>query len=215
MKYFLIAVVVVLWPFAVLAQNTPYSLKGFTVGQSTLVDFKSQFHHCADGCDSKAPRFAPLCSDDYPTARLTPDREDTSSTYTQAGLVYCQPYFPFEEQSGPLFTIADIPAATHFDFYQDTLYRVSGTLYASRFSAMLEALSGKYGGPSSTTAVDYQNRFGAKITGSVAIWDNGVSTITLRQYGSGSTDYSTLVVEHKSLAGQAEAARPKHTSKDL
>jgi hypothetical protein len=175
----------------------------------------------ADNCSDKAvkkssaPRFAPFCSDDHPEARLTPGREDTSNAYTRAGLVYCQPYFSFEEQRGPLFTIADIPATTRFDFYQDRLYRISATFYASRFTAMQEALTGKYGTPSSITAVDYQNTFGAKFTGSVVTWDNGTSVLTLRQYGTGSVENSGLVIEHKALAAQAAAARPKQPSKDL
>jgi hypothetical protein len=186
-----------------------------------LQDFRTQFRHCADNCSDKAvkkssaPRFAPFCSDDHPEARLTPGREDASNAYTRAGLVYCQPYFSFEEQRGPLFTIVDIPATTRFDFYQDRLYRISATFYASRFTAMQEALTGKYGTPSSITAVDYQNTFGAKFTGSVVTWDNGTSVLTLRQYGSGSVENSGLVIEHKALAAQAAAARPKQPSKDL
>ncbi len=201
-------------------KDRPYSLKGFTVGESTLQDFKAQFHHCADTCDEKSQKkfgvpakFAPFCSDDYPEARLTPGREANSSAYTQAGLIYCQPYFPFEEQRGVQFTIADIPATTQFDFYQGKLYRISATFYASRFTAMQEALTGKYGTPS-VTAAEYQNGFGAKFTGSVATWDNSVSTITLRQY-AGSVDYSALVTENKALAAQAATAKPKQSSKDL
>jgi len=219
MKY---AALVLMLAASAFAQDKPYSLKGFTVGESTLQDFKAQFRHCADNCSDKAvkkygvpPKFAPFCSDDYPEARLTPGREDTSSAYTQAGLVYCQPYFPFEEQRGLQFTIADIPATTQFDFYQDKMYRVSATFYASRFTAMQEALTGKYGTPSSITAVEYQNAFGAKFTGSVVTWDNNVSTITLRQYGGSSVEYSGLVVEHKALAAQAATAKPKQSSKDL
>ncbi len=220
MKCPFVCIALLVLTVAASAQGQPYSLKGFTVGGSTLQDFKTQFHHCADNCDAKAAKtygskFAPLCSDDYPEARLTPGREDTSRSYTQAGLVYCQPYFPFEEQRGPLFSIADVPATTEFDFYQDKLYRISATFYAVRFAAMQEALTGKYGTPSSITAVDYQNAFGAKFTGSVVVWDNSISTITLRQYGSHSVGFSGLVVEHKALAAQAAAARPKQPSKDL
>lgn len=205
---------------AAFAQNEPYSLKGFTVGENTLRDFKVRFHHCADNCDVKSAKasgskFAPFCSDDYPTARLTPGREDSSNAYTQAGLVYCQPYFPFEELRGPLFTIADTPATTKFDFYQDKLYRISATFYAMRFTAMQEALTGKYGTPASITTADYQNAFGAKFTGSIVTWGNSTSTITLSQYGGGSRDYSGLVIEHKILAAQAEKARPRHLSKDI
>lgn len=203
-----------------LAQDKPYSLKGFVVGGSTLQEFKAQFHHCADTCDEKSQKkfgvsakFAPFCSDDYPEARLTPGREDNSSAYTQAGLVYCQPYFPFEAQRGVQFTIADIPTTSQFEFFQGKLYRISATFYASSFTAMQEALTGKYGAPSVTT-VEYQNAFGAKFTGSVATWDNSVSTMTLRQYG-GTVEYSALLIEHKALAAQAEAAKPKHSSKDL
>jgi hypothetical protein len=174
MKRSLIFVAVLAFAASAFAQDKPYSLKGFTVGESILQDFRTQFRHCADNCSDKAvkkygaPRFAPFCSDDHPEARLTPGREDTSNAYTRAGLVYCQPYFPFEEQRGPLFTIADIPATTQFDFYQDRLYRISATFHASRFTAMQEALTGKYGTPSSITAVDYQNTFGAKFTGTTA-----------------------------------------------
>ncbi len=216
----LLLVAVVAFAVSTFAQDKPYSLKGFTVGESTLQDFKAQFHHCADTCDEKSQKkfgvpakFAPFCSDDYPEARLTPGREDTSSAYTQAGLVYCQPYFPFEAQRGVEFTVADIPTTSQVDFFQGKLYRITATFYASSFTAMQEALTGKYGAPS-VTAVEYQNAFGAKFSGSVATWDNNVSTITLRQYG-GTVEYSALVMEHKALTVQAEAAKPKHSSKDL
>jgi len=219
MKRFLVFVVLMCAAFA-LAQGKPYSLKGFTLGESTLQDFKTQFHHCADTCEEKSQKkfgvpakFAPFCSDDYPEAGLTPGTEDTSSAYARAGLVYCQPYFPFEAQRGLQFTIADIATTSQFDFYEGKLYRISATFYAAQFTAMQEALTGKYGTPS-MTAVEYQDAFGAKFTGSVATWDNSVSMITLRQYG-GSVEYSTLVVEHKALAAQAEEAKPKHSSKDL
>jgi hypothetical protein len=151
------------------AQEKPYALKGFTVGESTLQDFKTQFHHCADNCDAKAAKaygskFAPFCSDTESAAAVDSQGQYIKDVpaHTKAGLVYCQPYFPFEEQRGPRFTIADIPATTEFDFYQDKLYRISATFYAVRFTAMHEALTGKYGTPSSVTAVGYQNPFGAK-----------------------------------------------------
>jgi hypothetical protein len=209
---------VLLFAVFALAQDKPYSLKGFVVGESTLQDFKAQFHHCADICDEKSQKqgfakFAPFCSDDYPEARLTPGREDSSNAYTQSGLVYCQPHFPFEGQRSVQFTIADIPTTAQFDFYQGNLYRISATFYTSRFTAMQEAFSGKYGTPF-VTIVEYQNAFGAKFTGSVATWDNSLSTIVLRQYG-GSVEYSALLIEHKALAAQAETAKPKHSSKDL
>jgi hypothetical protein len=222
MKRFTVFLAMLVFAASAFAQEKAFSLKGFTVGESALQDFKVQFHRCADNCDGMAvktygvpPKFAPFCSDDYPEGRLTPGGEATSAAYTQAGLVYCQPYFPFEAQRGVQFTIADIPATTQFDFYQGKLYRISGTFYASSFTAMQEALTGKYGAPSSVTAVDYQNAFGAKFTGSVLTWDNSLSTITLRQYGSGSVEYSGLVIEHKALAAQAATARPKQSSKDL
>jgi hypothetical protein len=203
------------------AQDKPYSLKGFTVGESTLQDFKKQFHHCADNCDAKAAKmygskFAPFCSDTENGAAVDAQGQYIKDVpaHTQTGLVYCHPYFPFEEQRGPLFTIADIPATTQFDFFQEKLYRLAATFYAVRFTSMQEALSGKYGAPASVTTADYQNAFGAKYTGSVIIWDNGVSSITLRQYG-GSLEYSALVIEHKALSAQAAAARPKQSSNDL
>jgi hypothetical protein len=173
-------------------------------------------------CDAKAAKafgskFAPFCSDTESGAAVDSQGQYVKDVpaHTKAGLVYCQPYFPFEEQRGPRFTIADIPATTEFDFYHDKLYRISATFYAVRFTAMQEALTGKYGTPSSVTAVGYQNPFGAKFIGSVVTWDNEVSAITLRQYGSGSVEYSSLVMDHKALAAQAATARPKQPSKDL
>jgi hypothetical protein len=203
------------------AQEKPYSLKGFTVGESTLQDFKTQFHHCADNCSDKAAKqygqkFAPFCSDTYNAAAVDSQRQFIQDVpaHTRAGLVYCQPYFPFEEQRVPLFTIADIPAATEFDFYQDKLYRIAATFYAVSFSAMQEAMAGKYGTPSSITTVEYQNSFAAKFTGTVVTWENTLSKMTLIQY-SGSRDFSGLLIEHKALAAQAVTARPKQPSKDL
>lgn len=127
--------------------------------------------------------------------------------------MYCQPYFPFEAQRGVQFTVADIPTTSRFDFFQGKLYRVTSAFYASSFTAMQEALTGKFGAPSITSA-EYQNAYGAKLTGKIATWDNSISTITLRQYG-GTVEYSALVMEHKDLAAQAETARPKHSAKDL
>jgi hypothetical protein len=66
MKY---AALVLMLAASAFAQDKPYSLKGFTVGESTLQDFKAQFRHCADNCSDKAvkkygvpPKFAPFCS---------------------------------------------------------------------------------------------------------------------------------------------------------
>jgi hypothetical protein len=80
LKRSLIFVAVLAFAASAFAQDKPYSLKGFTVGESTLQDFRTQFRHCADNCSDKAvkkssaPRFAPFCSDDHPEARLTPTR---------------------------------------------------------------------------------------------------------------------------------------------
>jgi len=222
MKWSFVFLAVLAFTASAFAQDKPYSLKGFTVGESALQDFKTQFHHCAENCKPGkkigAPAFAPFCSDtDDPVGRTFsgPVRAQDIPEHTRAGLVYCTPYYPFEERPGPLFTIADIPATTEFDFYQNKLYRISATFYAVRFTAMQEALTGKYGTPSSVTAVDYQNTFGAKFTGSVVTWDNSVSAITLSQFGGGSVEYSSLMIEHKALTGQAAKARPRQSSKDL
>jgi len=221
MRHSFVFLAVLAFVAAGFAQDKPYPLKGFTVGESTLQEFKTQFHHCADSCDAKAAKmygskFAPFCSDTESGAAVDAQGQyvEDVPALTQAGLVYCQPYFPFEEQHGPLFTIADTPATTRFDFFQDKLFRIAATFYATRFVAMQEALTGKYGTPTSVASMEYQNAFGAKYSGSIVTWDNGVSFITLSQYG-GSLEYSSLVIEHKALAAQAAAARPKHSSNDL
>jgi hypothetical protein len=70
-------------------QTIPYELKGFTVGMSTLAEFKSEFYHCADVCNEKeqkkykvAAKFAPFCSDDYPETIRPPA---TNADWTKAG----------------------------------------------------------------------------------------------------------------------------------
>jgi hypothetical protein len=133
----------------------PYTVKGFTLGVSTLADFKAQFHHCADNCSEKAQKkygavFAPHCSDDFPGARLTPDRADSSSLWTAAGLVFCEPYFPFENFRGQYFTIADINTSAEFNFFAGKLFRISAAfqnIAGVNFKAMRESLIAKFGAP--------------------------------------------------------------------
>jgi len=198
------------------AQPTAYELKGFTLGVSTLDDFKNKFHHCADVCKSKTPKFAPLCSDDYPNSGQTPDHANSAEAWTKAGLVFCQPYFPFESFQGELFTIADIRTKSYFYFFQSRLYGISAAFvnHGSEFRAMLEAFTGKYGQPTSQEMRDYQNSFGAKFTGRIITWDNGVSRIVLTEFGA-DRDTSAVEFVHPSLKRAAEAAAPKHSSKDL
>jgi hypothetical protein len=223
MRYAVLFLLILAAVASAVAQQQPYKLKNFTLGESTLQEFKGQFHHCADNCTDKAvkkygpARFAPFCSDTENGAAVDSNGRYIQDVpaHTRAGLVYCQPYFPFEQQGTPLFTIADIPAVTKFDFFQDKLYRISATFYASSFTAMQEALGSKYGAPVSTISVEYQNSFGAKFAGHIVSWDNGVSTIILREYGGSSMKFSGLVMEHKALAAQAEEAKPKRTSTDL
>jgi hypothetical protein len=61
---------------------------------------------------------------------------------------------------------------------------------------------------------DYQNSFGAKFTGRIITWDNGVSRIVLTEFGA-DRDTSAVEFVHPSLKRAAEAAAPKHSSKDL
>ena len=218
MKSFFCCLAVLTLASFLFGQDAPYSIKGFTVGETTLQDFKTQFHHCADNCDARGwePKFASFCSDTFSAAAVDADGHYIRDVpaHTQAGLVYCQPYFPFEQMRGQHFTIAEVPATTEFDFYQNKLYRVAATFYSASFSGMQGALSAKYGAPASITTAEYQNAFGAKFSGTVATWENTVSKIILTQY-SRSRDYSGLVIEHKALASQAASAIPKQIPKDL
>lgn len=188
-------------------QTVPYELKGFVVGESTLSDFKTKFHHVPNG----DKRVAPLCSDDFPEARLTPGREERSDSYTKAGLVYCQPYFPFE---GPLFTVADVPTTAEFDFYNSRLFSISASFLHVAFDHIKGAFIAKYGAATSETNKDYQNRLGAKFTGRVLAWDNGVSVIELEEYSS-SLDISGVRFTHKVLSKEAGKAKPQPSTKDL
>jgi hypothetical protein len=157
---------------APIPQTSPYELKGFTLGVSTLAEFKSQFYRCADVCNEKeqkkykvAAKFAPFSSDDHPETIRPPA---TNADWTKAGLVFCQPYYFFEQSRGQSFTIADIQTSAYFDFFQGRLYRISAAFLnygGSNFRSMLEAFASKYGPPTSQEQHEYQNGFGATFSG--------------------------------------------------
>ena len=201
------------------AAQEPYGLKGFVVGKSTLEEFKKEFQHCADNCTAKqqrkygAARMAPFCSDtDLGAASSLPlsDRE----LHLKAGLVYCQPYFPFESFNGTKWTIADVPVTAYFEFYQGTLYKFSAAFPSSGFSLMRSAFEKKYGTPAKVDVHEYQNGYGAKYQGAVVVWDNGVSRIELMEVIR-SKDESGVMFSHAQMAAAAANAAPKHKSDDL
>jgi hypothetical protein len=202
-------------------QNTPYELKGFTVGVSTLTEFKAKFHHCADVCTDKeqkkykvAARFAPSCSDDNPDGVRPPA---TNADWTKDGFVFCQPYLFFEQSRGQSFTVAEIETTAYFDFFQGRLYHISAAFLnngGSNFKSMLEPFTGKYGAPTSQENHEYQNAFGAKFTGLIVVWDNSASRIVMSEIGA-DRDTSAVEFTHAQLKKKAEAAEPKKTSKDL
>ena len=201
--------------------TSPYELKGFSVGVSTLAEFKTKFYHCADVCTdkqqkkSKMPaRFAPFCSDDNPDGIRPPA---TNADWTKAGFVSCQPYYFFEQSRGQSFTIADIETTAYFEFFQGRLYHISAVFLnygGSNFKSMVEAFSAKYGPPTSQENHEYQNAFGAKFAGLIIVWDNSVSRIVMSEIGA-DKDTSAVEFTHEQLKKEADAAVPKKTSKDL
>jgi hypothetical protein len=201
-----------------LAQD-PYGVKGFVVGKTTLLEFRNEFQHCADNCTPKQQKkygsaiMAPFCSDTDSGAALSIPSSDRE-LHLKAGLVYCQPYFPFESFKGTKWTIADVPVTAYFDFYQGVLYRLSAAFPSAGFSLMRSAFAEKYGSPTNVGMQEYQNAYGAKSQGAVVVWDNGVSRIELTQVSS-SNDISAVVFTHSQLAAAAAKAAPKHTSNDL
>lgn len=217
-KRFLPAVVLILGSLLMSVSSPaqePYSVKGFTIGESSLADFKAQLHHCADSCKT-SPTYAPFCSDSSPAGGLTPDGKDATS-WTAVGLVFCDPYFPFENSHGVFFTLAEINTTARFDFIDGKLYRVSAAFPNTggvNFRAMRDALTSKYGNPSQERLTNYQNSFGATRTGSIVSWDNGITTIELTEYNA-NVDESAVVFTHKKLAADALARAPKKTGKDL
>jgi len=202
-------------------QSTPYELKSFTVGVSTLTEFKTRFYHCADACTDKeqkkykvAARFAPSCSDDNPGGIRAPA---TNADWTKAGFVFCQPYYFFEQSRGKSFNIADIETTAYFDFFQGRLYHISAAFLnygGGNFKSMLEAFTGKYGAPTTQENHDYQNAFGAKFTGLIVVWDNSTSRIVISEIGA-DKDTSAVEFTDTQLKKEADAAAPKKTSKDL
>ena len=198
--------------------TAPYSLKGFKLGESSLADFKAQFRHCADSCDAKSkytPKFAPFCSDDFPESRQTPDHADSALPWTKSGLVFCQPYFPFERDKH--FTIADVDTTAYFDFFNGKLYRISAAFLnygGTNFASMRDAFISKFGPATKDDVVEYNNAFGVKFSGHVLTWDNGVSTIVLTEINQ-SKDTSAVVFSHKAILNAAGEAAPKKTTHDL
>jgi hypothetical protein len=55
-----------------------------------------------------------------------------------------------------------------------------------------------YGKPKAVETREYQNGFGAKFTGNVCVWDNGVSQIVLEQR-FGDLKTSNLILLHSEL----------------
>lgn len=88
------------------------------------------------------------------------------------------------------------------------LSRVFVPLRINVFAGVLEAITAKYGAPTTSTTEPVQNRMGAKFESATATWDDGTSSIVLASR-VGSIDEATLVFLHKELHRAYQAAKEK------
>src|SRR4051812_31758152 len=100
-------------------------------------------------------------------------------------------------------TVGGVPCEMFiYQFVDKQLYQMTIMVKQDDFDQVVKAIAGKYGPPTSKEERTYQNGFGAKFTGEVSVWSNGVSEITAFER-AGSVDTSALIFSHKALAKTA------------
>ena len=181
-------------------EQRPFELKGDRLGM-TLEAFKAKYDRQVAG-DS---RHAPFCSD------AAPDTDNPSLFYkagfAKASVVTASTTFPFEARATkPVVpTLAGVEVdAFVYSFVGGKLYDMTVSFGHDHYGQVMEAMQAKYGKPLSTEVRTYQNAFGAKFDGDVALWSNRVSEIMVFER-AGSVDQCLLVVRHKELSAKAEA----------
>jgi len=187
--------------------DLPYDLKGDRLGMS-LEDFKTKYRHKVQG----DPREAPSCSDQRGDAARESEPVSTlgeESWHPKAKIVNARITFPFEdyEVNKHTPTLAGVTTDLHlYRFVDDRLYRIEYVFPHSGFTEVQEAMVATYGKPKAVTTKEYQNSFGAKFTGVICTWDNGVSGIILMER---SVDLKTslLMYIHHELDKVVESRR--------
>ena len=170
--------------------NTPYDLKGDTLGMG-LSEFKEKHARTIPGNNKDAP----FCSDASPGKKIvTLLSEDW---HHSAGIVNCRITYPFEDMKGGKPSLAGAPAdMLVYHFVDEKLFKISAWINHGDYRKVRDALLGKYDKPISRKTSKYINNFGARYTGETLIWSNGSSTIELIER-HGRVDSSGVYFIHK------------------
>jgi hypothetical protein len=105
-------------------------------------------------------------------------------------------------------TYAGLPVSAIFSFYHQRLRAIEFTIPQRKFAFLTKALMEKYGAPKSTDRIVYKNPYGAPLKGDVNTWGNGVSTLTLSEYGK-NDENSLYTLTLDSLVKEAQMNGPK------
>jgi hypothetical protein len=188
----------------------PYELKGDKLGMS-LQDFKAKHRRTFNA--GKVYE-APFCSDQRTQAEREKSPLPTlleESWHPKANIVNARLTYPFEdfEENQHTPSLAGFKVQTHwYGFIDDRLYVINYLFPQTGFGKVQEAMARTYGKPSGVVTKEYQNAFGAKYTGVICVWDNGVSQIMLTERY---TDLKTsnLMFLHEELGKLADTRREK------
>lgn len=214
----LLFVLIVAFSLSQVLGAEPYDLKGDRLGMS-LEDYKKKYHRISPESTNKE---LPFCSSVKPGESF--DVLLAEPWHHVAGIVNCSTTFVFENTSGKGPTIAEVPVILQVHHFIDSkLYKITVRIPRVGFSKVTEGLNAKYGKPNTVEADTRQNVFGAKFTGAILEWTNGVSTLIAGEFGEDwkpilatrAIQTSTIVFTHDVLNKLANSRRPKPTAKDL
>jgi hypothetical protein len=173
--------------------SQPYGLKGDILGE-TIEEFRARnarvitlgqmgLDRAKLDPDLPKTKNLPQCSSDADPDTLSWDVRFLTDQEKRAGVVKCIASLSLDDDwdfdDSP--TIADVGAyKTVYYFFHGRLYMIRSTLPGKEYSTLREAFVEKYGIPSITTG-QYQNSFGAQLSGEKLLWKNGVSQILIGQ----------------------------------
>lgn len=155
------------------AQTSSIDFRGYALG-SSIDEFRA--HPTPSGWQGGLTQAA--CSDTDQNQRwLRP-----SPDMLQAGVINCG----FVEEIGGSVVRAAMPlapldhrATVELSFHNRRLYRIETYMGAEISGAILEALTAKFGPPTSTTNGQFQTQAGAVFPQTITVWRRGRQTATL------------------------------------
>lgn len=177
----------------------PFEIKGDRLGM-TFEMFKAKHFRSVEG----DPRSAPFCSNERPDD----DNELLfyKAEYAKCGIIKASTTYPFEAyRKNPVIpTVAGVVTSSFiYSFVEGELYEMTVFFSRDGHKQVMTAMQAKYGEPSSTENRTYQNAFGATFDGTVTVWANVVSEISIYEI-AGKSDQSLMIVKHTILSKKAK-----------